>query len=239
MPPTLLLIHGQLFDRRSWELVLPLLKVPAVAVDLPDHGGNPSHASTLQAMGGEVLAARRGIEGPVVAVGHSLGALVVLEALIADPAAFSAVLLLGLPEEPTPENRAAMASMADMVEVHGLPDPLLSALVLGMMSAEHQAQVGDALGYLKRYLDVQPERAVRVGRAIAARLAVAPRLPEVIPPTRVLTGLVDVNTPIDRARPLAEALGAPIEATEGGHLLLLEHPALVAAAIEERLERVV
>jgi pimeloyl-ACP methyl ester carboxylesterase len=38
----LVLVHGGGFDRRCWDLLIPHLKVPTVAVDLPGRGSRPT-----------------------------------------------------------------------------------------------------------------------------------------------------------------------------------------------------
>lgn len=76
MTTPLVLVHGGGFDSRCWDLLLPHLAVPTVAVDLPGRGRRPApldsvtFADCARAVTADVDAA--GFD-EVVLVGHSLG----------------------------------------------------------------------------------------------------------------------------------------------------------------------
>lgn len=76
---TFVLIHGGNNTGRYWERLVPLLDAPSLAVDLPGRRGKPGDLSTLtldqvaHSIAGDVAAA--GIDGPVILVAHSSGAL--------------------------------------------------------------------------------------------------------------------------------------------------------------------
>jgi pimeloyl-ACP methyl ester carboxylesterase len=78
------LVHGGGFDRRCWDLLIPHLKAPVVAVDLPGRGTRPAPLDTVtfqgcaRAVAEDVDAA--GFDD-VVLVGHSLGGCSVVSAL--------------------------------------------------------------------------------------------------------------------------------------------------------------
>jgi pimeloyl-ACP methyl ester carboxylesterase len=80
------LVHGGLGGAWVWEDVLPRLKWPAVAVDLPGHGSCPGElrSLTLAQCSQSVVAALPAV-GKCILVGHSLGAGVVLRAAEACP----------------------------------------------------------------------------------------------------------------------------------------------------------
>ena len=75
MTTPLVLVHGGGFDGRCWDLVLPHLTAPAVAVDLPGRGRRPADLRTVtladcaEAIAEDVDAA--GFD-EIVLVGHSL-----------------------------------------------------------------------------------------------------------------------------------------------------------------------
>ena len=70
------LVHGGFHDSRCWERLIPLLRLPALAVDLPGRGSHPAKMVdvTLEACVRSVV---EDIEksgfGRVVLVGHSMG----------------------------------------------------------------------------------------------------------------------------------------------------------------------
>jgi pimeloyl-ACP methyl ester carboxylesterase len=74
--PTIVLVHGGGFDSRCWDLTIPHLEHPVLAVDLPGRGSRPEPLESVtfprcgQAIVEEVDAAGA---REVVLVGHSLG----------------------------------------------------------------------------------------------------------------------------------------------------------------------
>jgi pimeloyl-ACP methyl ester carboxylesterase len=79
---TAVLVHGNTEDRRSWDLVLPLLepRLRCIRLDLRGHGASSDADDySAVAMAGDVAAvvAEAGVDEPPLLVGHSLGAVVV------------------------------------------------------------------------------------------------------------------------------------------------------------------
>ena len=76
---TYLLIHGGGSTGRFWDRVVPLLDGPVLAVDLPGRNGRPGDVgrTTVEDEVASVLAdvAAAGVDGPIVIVAHSSGAL--------------------------------------------------------------------------------------------------------------------------------------------------------------------
>ena len=70
---TLVLVHGGGFDHRCWDLLVPELDSPAIAVDLPGRGDRPAdlRAVTIDDCARAVAEAADGLDD-VVLVGHSL-----------------------------------------------------------------------------------------------------------------------------------------------------------------------
>lgn len=99
--PTFLLVHGVGLSHRSLSrLAAPLRQHGEVlAPDLPGHGRSPRPdrrptIADAAAAVGDGLARRRRASGPVVAVGHSLGAQVVVELAVARPDLVDALVLV-------------------------------------------------------------------------------------------------------------------------------------------------
>lgn len=93
--PALLILHPGLDDGRSWDKVATLLKQSHRVVRLhrrqyrQDLPGPATIAQEVQ----HVLAAAREIGTPIMLVGHSSGAVVALEALLAAPESFTGAVL--------------------------------------------------------------------------------------------------------------------------------------------------
>lgn len=78
--PTFVLIHGGASSSRFWDLLVPLLAHPAIAVDLPGRAGKPADPMTLTVdeCVASLLADLTGrVPGDVVVVAHSSGGLFV------------------------------------------------------------------------------------------------------------------------------------------------------------------
>lgn len=83
MTATVVLVHGAWHGGWCWQPVVDGLAaedVPAVALDLPGHGDDPTPLTDLHGHGDAVRAAIDRIDGPVVLVGHSFGGAAVTDA---------------------------------------------------------------------------------------------------------------------------------------------------------------
>lgn len=96
--PPLLLTHGNGLNAGMWATVVPHLRgrFHCYGLDFRGHGASPTHDDTMSVDRGrfvdEVLAAVDAVGGgPIVAAGHSLGAVTLLKAELARPGTFSAL----------------------------------------------------------------------------------------------------------------------------------------------------
>lgn len=99
--PTLLLIHGAWCSGRAWDCLLPELDQLGASyqvIDLPGHGENRSDRSmwsvSLADYADAVINAASTIDGQVVAVGHSMGGMVISTAAAKAPSRFHALIYL-------------------------------------------------------------------------------------------------------------------------------------------------
>jgi pimeloyl-ACP methyl ester carboxylesterase len=88
MATTLLLVHGGTVTSTMWDPVLPFLRTPALAVDLPGRRYNPSDLSKITRADWVDFVIQEIVEGdlgPVVLVGHSSAGFVIPEAAAGVP----------------------------------------------------------------------------------------------------------------------------------------------------------
>lgn len=95
----MLLVHGAWCAAWAWENLIPELDrlgVSSKAINLPGHGDNTRSmwSVTLADYADAVVEAAASIEGPVIAVGHSMGGMVISEAGARAPEAFKALTYL-------------------------------------------------------------------------------------------------------------------------------------------------
>jgi pimeloyl-ACP methyl ester carboxylesterase len=134
--PTLVFVHGVLDDAAVWRGVTSALQVPdseVVAVDLAGMSGRPGEPGpySLDGYAKDVAAALDGISGPVVLIGHSMGAQIVELAAIARPDKVIGLVLIApihwpvhsCPKRPSPRSRAS-AAMSRLC-VHSVYRPAL------------------------------------------------------------------------------------------------------------------
>jgi pimeloyl-ACP methyl ester carboxylesterase len=112
---TVVLIHGAAMDGTVWRYQADALAregFSPVAVDLPGHGDSEGEPSvTIKGYAGWLLAYLSVLDEPVHLVGHSVGALVALEAAAARPNLVRSVALLGVADR-MPVNPDLLASTA-------------------------------------------------------------------------------------------------------------------------------
>jgi len=93
------LIHGAWHGAWCWERVLPLLRErghSVIAPDLPAHGADATRSwrVTLGSYARRVCEAARASGGPAIAVGHSMGGVVISEAAAREPSLFAGLVYL-------------------------------------------------------------------------------------------------------------------------------------------------
>jgi len=247
--PPVLLIHGHTLDRRLWDPMMPLLLgagLRVVRFDLrghgrssrPDFGYHVSHhasdvAAVLDATG----------VGPAVGVGHSIGGAVILEAAVTMPDRFSGLVLVApvMPERPfEPAFMENLREVARVVRTDGVAAAMEGPWARSPLF-EHsfsKAGVREAAAAITRdfpgaeYLATQRDQVER-GWSVPERLG------EISLPTVVMVGERELPGFLAYAEEAATGIpAARLEVVEdGGHLLSLEEPERVAAAIVDMAQR--
>jgi len=227
--PITLLVHGAGMDHTVWSPVTAAFTEagrPWLAVDLPGHGGS---AGSLLGSISEMADWLAGVVGElgdaaVIAAGHSMGALVVLELAARHPGKIQAAALLGV--------AAQMPVHPDLLAMAQANDPKASALIAKWgVGARAQGDVapqvaacvtGAPAGAL--HADFVACDAYRDAEAMAAQVAC---------PMLLLLGEEDRMTPPDKAEPLVRAAQDSRRTVlpETGHMMMLEAPGACAEAL--------
>jgi pimeloyl-ACP methyl ester carboxylesterase len=260
-PITVVLLHGWVLDGRTWyRQVRPLAKVARVVTyDARGHGRSSSlgrGAATLDRLGDDLAEVVGAVAptGPVVLAGHSLGGMTIMEYAHRHPEDFAArvagLLFLSTTAEGhthtvygLPTRVAQLVRMAEMTSAHVLARmgdwrphraltlalrPSLRWLLFGHpcdpadVRLTAKAVVRAPLGSIGGF---------RHSVGAQARLETLAALPTV--PTAVLVGERDRLTPPACALSIAKALpGAALTVCpDAGHMLMLERPDVVTAAL--------
>lgn len=242
--PALVLVHGLGGSSRTWSPLAGLLARSARvhAVNLRGCGGSSrgAEAWTLARAADDVEAVTAALGlASYVAVGHSLGGVIVQELIVRRPPAVRAAVLISTSSSLNQKATENWRRLADIVEARGLSD-----------SPASQAR-GFAEDFAASHPDVVAEQASMAAAtdpkvyAEQARAASSydytNALGRVACPVLVLQGLADRLTPPGGSVLLHRALptGARLEMIEGaGHNLPIEMPERVAGLILEFAESV-
>lgn len=232
------LVHGAAMDGSVWGYQAAALSdagFTPIAVDLPGHGGSEGEpSSSAKGYAGWLLAYLVTLGTPVHLVGHSMGALVVLEAAAARPDLVRSVTLIGV-SDLMPVNHDLLAAVAD-------GDVSFFATMGSWMHARDPIgqpdwTVGDTVKILQSAHPGVALADLTACNEYPGAAAVASRLSQ---PLLLILGEQDLMTKPSAAEPIADA--APDATTviiEGaGHLVPVERPESVNEALVEFLERV-
>ena len=231
-----LIVHGTPATART---VRPLVDAaagrPVVAIDLPGHGDSapidapPSRL--LDALAATLIDALDTLGWPrCAAIGHSLGADLVLRASCVAPHRFARLLLI-TPSRPNDAQRATLRQHAALLDVSPIPDAIWDVF-LGVSYSP-----SCALSMRERWL----AESARVSGCAAALRSIAETpsvaLSDVRVPCEVLVCSDDQSASPQDGETMAEALGAPLHRLPGRHYPFHEHPAQTAELVRAFLTR--
>lgn len=238
--PTVLIVHGGSGDVTAWAPVAARLADgfrvlrytrPLYRLDPP-----PAGARAVAAEVGDVLAVARDAAVPILLVGHSSGAVVALEAVLAEPATFCGLVLYEPPLDVTHSAAGADAlrraraaldagSPAEAMRIHltdlvGVPADLVDRMLA----------VPDARAFFAGFAAGQ----IADNEMLDALPAGMDRFAAVALPTLLICGESSPTHLLDRSRALAAALPRPprrVMLAGQAHGAQREDPDAVAAAI--------
>jgi pimeloyl-ACP methyl ester carboxylesterase len=221
--PTIVLVHGAFADGTGWQKVIPLLEddgYPVIAVQ-----------NTLTGVADDVATTKRVIDaaaekGPVVAVGHSYGGVVITGAAV-NPAVKALVFVNAF----APEANEVVGELSH----HFGAGPLDSGLV------------PDAAGFLTVDRTMFRDLFCADVEEVAARVAAATQKPiaaavfeQSVPvaawkekPSWFLVGKEDQAISPQLERFMAERIGAETREIHSSHVSFISHPRFVTRLIEQ------
>jgi pimeloyl-ACP methyl ester carboxylesterase len=237
--PTIVFIHGAGCDHTVWALQTRWFAWhgrSVLAVDLPGHGRSEGPAlETIEALADWVIALldSGGVTRAALA-GHSLGALVALEAAARRPERVRALALLGCGAEMRVHEGLLTAGLAgehlayELITTWGLggraqlggaeiPGNWMAGATMRLFEQGHKGVVGIDLRACDRYR----------GSAAAIR--------NVNAPTVLILGAADRMTPPKTAAALGTISGAQTIVVEAGHMLMIEQPGRTLDALRTLL----
>jgi len=225
--PSAVLIHGAGASSAIWMMTLARVARfgHAVAIDLPGHGPSAAEGAALDGVGGLSLRRYRDAVGelagtlclgPSLLVGHSLGALVAIEAALAWPDKVRALVLCAAAPRLSVDPELAALLRADPERVpawlaeHALSPRARPAVRRGFLAAG----------------DITPADVTRADFAIVAATDLGDRIGGLSCPVTWIDGADDrIVAPAEGRR------GEIVTAPDVGHLTPIEAPAAVANAV--------
>lgn len=222
--PSVVFIHGAGAGSGIWSMTISRVAraAQAIAIDLPGHGPSaPGDLGTLSLERhrdalGELCGAL--CLGPSVLVGHSMGALVALEAALAWPDKVRALVLVAAAPK-MPVDPELLALLRD--------NPDGATLWLADRGLSPQAKPAIRRGFLAAGAAAPPE-VTRADFEIVRAADLTDRLAAIACPITWLDGADDRIVPAAcrEGRP-----GSVVSVPDAGHLLPIEAPAAIAEAI--------
>jgi pimeloyl-ACP methyl ester carboxylesterase len=230
--PVLALLCGLLCDEEIWREVIAALatEVDVRVFSFPDF-------SSIADMAGHVLAS---VQGPFAVAGHSMGGRVALEIVRRDAGRVTGVALLNTGVHPPATHETAsrgrLVSLARNAGMTALAAEWLPPMLnqTGPPRADVQARL---VAMVERG---SPESFAAQIRALLNRADAAPVLAQLRIPTLLLSATGDKWSPPEQHEAMRELCpGAQlIIVPAAGHMLPIEQPAAVAAALDSWLARV-
>lgn len=228
--PTIVFIHGAGMDHTVWALQTRYFAYNGYAVlalDMPGHGKSDGPPlDDIGAMADWIWALLDILEvGTAALVGHSMGALVGLEAAARQPARATGLALVGASPE-MPVNDTLLDATRD--------DPLLASRMIvswayggrgqiGGMRAPGLWMTGGGLSLLAR----APDGALHSDFSACATYKDGPKsATKITCPTLLVAGDEDRMTPVRAAKPLLECVGDArmTVIADCGHMIMVEQP---------------
>lgn len=227
---TLVLIPGLVSDRIVWE---PLAE--AVAGKFPVHHADVTTQPSITEMAQGVLAA---VDGPIIAVGHSMGGRVVMEMARIAPDRIKGLVLANTGHNAKREGeevkRQAMVDLG-----HESMDKLADEWLPGMLDPARVSDEALVAELKEMVLRAGADVHERQIWALVGRPNASAYLKDITCPVLLVTARQDAWSPIAQHEEIAAAVADAelVTIENAGHFAPVERPAETAAAIMEWLTR--
>lgn len=227
-----LLLSGLLCDDTVWRDIAPVLSVRAAVHTL--------HFAGVDALRGMADAALEGHPGPLVVVGHSMGARVALEMFRLAPDRLLGLALLNTGVHGVREGEAAArARLVRIARESGMT--ALADEWLPPMMGDDPAVTSRVMPALRAMVERHtPEQFAGQIRALLGREEAESVLGSIAVPTLLMSGTADRWSPLEQHAAMQAAVrGAELVAIpRGGHMAPVEYPDEVSRALLPWLARV-
>jgi pimeloyl-ACP methyl ester carboxylesterase len=223
--PAILLLPGLLCDASVWSAQIDALR-PYAHVLVADF----SQHDSLEGMARSALAMT---EGPIIAIGHSMGARVAMEMAHLAPERIEKLALIdtGIDSRRDGEEakRQVLVDLAFTEGMEALADRWLPPM-LHVDRVEDQALLAPLKEMVMR---ATPEQHQRQIRALLNRPNLLPRLSDIGCPTLVMVGRQDRWSPLAQHEEMAARIpnAELVVIEDSGHMTLLEQPDQVSRAL--------
>ncbi len=223
--PTILLLPGLLCDASVWTAQIEALR-PHAHVLVADF----SQQDTLEAMARSALPMA---EGPIIAIGHTMGARVAMEMVHLAPERIQKLALIDTGIDSRKEGEEAKRQvLVDLAFTEGM-GALADRWLPPMLHAD-RVEDQTLLAPLKTMvMRATPEQHQRQIRALLNRPNLVPRLPGITCPTLVMVGRQDRWSPLAQHEEMAARIpnAELVVIEDSGHMTLLEQPEQVSNAL--------
>jgi 3-oxoadipate enol-lactonase len=238
---TFVLAHALGCDASMWDDLARHLAAHArvVRYDQRGHGGSDAPAGPYS-MADLADDAARLIDalalGPVVWIGLSMGGMIGQELALRHPAKVRALVLANTTSGYPAEAQAGWAQRIAGIRQGGLAAVVDGALQRWFHPGFHAAQPATVAHWRAKVLGCDAAGYIACCEAIAG-VDTTSRLPTIGVPTLVIAGALDLGTPPEMARTIAQAVpGARLVVLlEASHLSVLEQPAAFREALDDWL----
>jgi pimeloyl-ACP methyl ester carboxylesterase len=222
---TILLLPGLLCDASVWRAQIDALR-PYAHVLVADF----SQHDSLEAMARSALAMT---EGPIIAIGHSMGARVAMEMAHLAPERIEKLALIDTGVDSRREGEEAKRQvLVDLAYAEGMG--ALAERWLPPMLHVDRVEDQALLAPLKEMvMRATPEQHQRQIQALLNRPDLRPRLPDIACPTLIMVGRQDRWSPLAQHEEMAALIPRAelVVIEDSGHMTLLEQPEQVSHAL--------
>jgi pimeloyl-ACP methyl ester carboxylesterase len=228
---SLLLIPGLAGDATMWRAQLAgLAEFGPVVTDVH------TRETSIPSMATELLQQH---PGPLVLCGASMGGMIAMEAARQAPERVLGLALLGTSAGPETDDMRTLRESAIALFAQGRVAEVIEPNIAFAFHPDNAATL--AQDYLRFVLDAGADQLIAQNRAVIARPDARLHLAKLRCPVLVMCGEADQLTPPDKSREIADlcAQSRLVMVPKSGHMLTMEQPEVVNAALRDWLTTVI